>query len=301
MRGDIKDHHVAFLVPDKNRTTSTIRRLRVPGDERSRMFPGLCVSDDGRKLWVAGGSFAERTSDGVRVGTRLTNSVWCYDMTLDKWHREPDLPIPVCGCALVSKGDELYVFGGTESPTYKPHTRHSWVLDYRHEKREWRRESDLPRPCDNAVGINLGGFVALVGGDSDLFKEIHYRTSDGWETRGMISFQYGCRLALALSYFHDGIYSITTDGLYQSHRSGDWQRVGKWEMGYRTFLTCSARVTQRHTITVIVVGSDHTIDSNYIAYDINTNDGTYVSYKLSVDVPTTQAGTLMTPCVVRVG
>lgn len=274
MTQDSDDHHVAFLVPIKDSMNIATRRLKVPGDERSRMFPGLCLSDDGRKLWVVGGSFA-KIVNGVRVGTILTNSVWCYDTMLDKWHHEPDLPVPVCGCALVSKREELYVFGGTESSEYSPGTQRSWVLLNRNGQKAWKREHDLPYPCESAIGCMLGERVCLVGGKSPTFRSMNVLGSYGWTDIDTVSFDHDCMVALLMNFT---LYSVTEHNGLRFMDSDGWKGIGTWHK-IDSDSIISARFTQSQRITII---TSSFYDGAYTAHHINTVSGDRDSHKLLV-------------------
>jgi N-acetylneuraminic acid mutarotase len=109
----------------------------------------------GGTVWFAGGF----VGDGAGP---VTDGVWRYVASLDRWLRGPSLPAPRGGGALAVTGRRLHYFGGFESDRDSESSEH-WVLDP-DSGTGWRTAAPMPLARGQLGAVTLGGTIYAVGG-----------------------------------------------------------------------------------------------------------------------------------------
>ncbi|MCW2622852.1 MAG: N-acetylneuraminic acid mutarotase [Frankiales bacterium] len=125
---------------------------------------------DGRYIYFAGGYPEQPDGTGQNFATA---AVWRYDTATNTYAALPSMPIARGGGALVLAGRVLHVFGGADSARRDTGTHYAFHLD---GGTAWSAAAPLPVPRNHLAGVNLGGKIYAVGGQSGQDAAATYRS-----------------------------------------------------------------------------------------------------------------------------
>ncbi|MCP9235499.1 kelch repeat-containing protein [Lewinella sp. JB7] len=144
--------------PATNRWTKIASQPAV--DHPAATHTGVALVGD--VVWVVGG----------RIGShpgRVTDEVWLYDISEDKWTQGPRMPVRIGAGGLAHIGNKLHYVGGFDENAGCDVDDH-WVYDLSRPQLGWQDYSDrspMPMARNHFGTVVHGGKMYTIGGQHD--------------------------------------------------------------------------------------------------------------------------------------
>lgn len=145
---------------------SAVQRYDLATNDWSAVAPmpspaaNLAAAHLGQYLFAAGGSSGPA---GLGQGARLSDRLYAYDLTQNKWQGVANLPYPAAGAALVADDLALYLIGGWDGEVLRDDIWR-YVPDAATAQGEWELAGNLSTGRAFVGAAPVGGEIYVAGG-----------------------------------------------------------------------------------------------------------------------------------------
>ncbi|MFN8445344.1 MAG: kelch repeat-containing protein [Caldilineaceae bacterium] len=226
------------------------------------------------------------TIGGETTGGRLVSTVDAYDMRLNDWRKQIDLPVPLSNSAATVISETIFVAGGTEQPIQGGDPQVSnQLLRWHKGDAAWSTLGELPNRLVGASLVADSNSLYLIGGwDGDQMHSEVWRLAVDGQSKSIPNWQLVTKLDVPRAFLGAAIIDNKLYVIGGSDGQHNSNLTKVYDLTSNQWKALAPLPTPRHGFSLVydgsalyVMGGDETNPSPiHQRYDISTNEWTNI-------------------------